>query len=811
MTKLRLVTKNLLDDLKRLTAEADTIYWMTAFLMKSGVREVLPSLREAALRGADIKILTGDYLSITQPDALQLLIEEIPSAEIRMMESGGTSFHPKAYLFQSKTSAAVIVGSSNLSKSALTSGIEWNLYAPSTVDTEIFETAAHEFMNLFLSPNTVQLNSGQIARYRARYDETNQKLPFSAALDPKTEVEMTFGVTTQEQHVADPTAPYEVTSLEPRPAQQLALDALNETVEEGYEKALVVLATGLGKTYLAAFFAQDYPRVLFIAHREELLLQAQQSFAHVFPERTSGIYNGQQKENDADFIFASIQTLAMQHHLHRFEPTAFDLIVVDEFHHAAAPTYEKVLHHFKPKFLLGLTATPDRLDNKDVYSLCDGNEAISIHFLDAIRQNWLSPFIYYGVLDETDYSALKWRNNRYDEEELLRLQMRDSYAEAVLVAWKEHKQSRTIGFCSSVRQAVFLSEHFEQAGYRSLALHGNTDQETRAAARSMLESGQLDIIFTVDLFNEGVDIPSVDTLLFARPTESLTVFTQQIGRGLRLAAGKSHCAIIDLIGNYRNARKKYQVFTDNNELPTKITSDTFTEPTYFEFHFETAVIDLLEAMKQNEPIQQRLINAYFELKEELGHRPSYLEYHLKSNEESKAIQQKFKSYPILLEHAGELNELELDVLQQHRDWLIEVSRTGMNKSYKMVVLKYMLSRGAADWYKPVTAVEVAPFFHAYLMKKPYRRDADLADKQGLSLHDYNEDKVAKLIEKMPMTKWSGTSKGLIIFEDGMFTPQVEVEKEHEEILFKWMKEICEYRLHWYFERKGFKRVSHVSS
>lgn len=339
--------------------------------------------------------------------------------------------------------------------------------------------------------------------------------------------------------------------------------------------------------------------------------------------------------------------------------------------------------------------------------------------------------------------------------------MHDSYADAVLTAWNEHKQSRTIGFCSSIRQAVFLSEHFQQAGYRSHALHGNTDRKTRVAARNMLELGQLDIIFTVDLFNESIDIPSVDTLLFARPTESLTVFTQQIGRGLRLAAGKDHCVIIDLIGNYRNVRNKYKAFTDNNELPSKISSETFTEPGYFDFHFETAVINLLEAMKQNEPIQQRLIRAYFELKEELGHRPSYLEYHLKAKEDSKTIQQKFKSYPILLGHAGELNELETEVLKQHRDWIIEVNRTGMSKSYKMVVLKYMLTRGPADWYKPVTAKEVAPFFHAYVLEKPYRRDTDLADKQGLSLHDYNEAKVAKLIETMPMTKWSGTSKGLI--------------------------------------------------
>ncbi|ARK25148.1 DNA helicase [Sporosarcina sp. P37] len=807
MTKLRLLTKNLVNDLKQLTAEADTIYWMTSFMMKSGVKEVLPSLRDAAIRGAEIKILTGDYLSITQPDALTLLYDGLPGAELRMMESGGTSFHPKAYLFKSADSAAVIIGSSNLSKSALTNGIEWNLYAPSSADEDIFETSASAFTEMFLSPNTVAINENQIEQYRQRYDETNRKLPFSSIWEPytaATEIEMTFGPTehASADSFTDPAATYESAVMEPRPAQELALAALNETVKNGYEKALAVLATGLGKTYLAAFFAESFKRVLFIAHREELLTQAQASFSRVFPNRTSGIYNGQQKETDTEFVFASIQTLARQYHLEKFSSAAFDLIVVDEFHHAAATTYERVLDYFTPEFLLGLTATPDRLDNKDVYSLCNGNEAISIHFLDAIRQNWLSPFVYYGVLDKTDYSELKWRNNRYDEEELSRLQLRDSYAEAVITAWNEHKKTRTIAFCSSVKQASFLSDYFTEAGFRSLALHGGTDRHARIAARNMLETGQLDMIFTVDLFNEGVDIPNVDTLLFVRPTESLTVFTQQIGRGLRIAPGKSHCVIIDLIGNYRNARKKFQVFNESNELPAKISSGTFSEPSYFEFHFETAVVDLLEAMKQNEPVQQRLITAYFELKAELGHRPSYLEYHLKATEDAKAIQQKFKTYPLLLKYADELNDLEKEVLTQHKDWLIEVNKTTMTKSYKMILLKYMLTRGPANWHQPVTPKEAAPFFHAYLMEKPYRRDADLSDKQGKSLRLYNEEKIAKLIAAMPMTKWSGASKGKIVFEDGMFIPKIDVAEEHEEILYGWVKEICEYRLHWYFERKS---------
>ncbi|WP_330583168.1 DEAD/DEAH box helicase family protein [Sporosarcina cascadiensis] len=274
-----------------------------------------------------------------------------------MIESGGTSFHPKAYLFKSIDSATVIIGSSNLSKPALTSGIEWNLYAPSEVDADIFETAADEFMKLFLSLNTVPVHLEQIEKYRQRYDELNRSLPFSAGFDPKSEIEMTFGTSGQEQQIADPNEIYASPILEPRPAQQLALDALHDTIIAGHEKALAVLATGLGKTYLAAFFAKSYKRVPFIAHREELLLQAQQSFANVFPCRTSGIYNGYQKDKETEFVFASIQTLARKHHLHQFAPDTFDLIVLDEFHHAAATTYERVLEYFKPAFLLGLTAT----------------------------------------------------------------------------------------------------------------------------------------------------------------------------------------------------------------------------------------------------------------------------------------------------------------------------------------------------------------------------------------------------------------------------------------------------------------------
>jgi len=375
------------------------------------------------------------------------------------------------------------------------------------------------------------------------------------------------------------------------------------------------MATGLGKTYLAAFFAAQFERVLFIAHREEILIKAQQSFKHVHPTKGTGFYNAKEKAANADFVFASIQTLNQQHHLSGFAPDTFDLIVVDEFHHASAPSYMRILDYFKPEFLLGITATPYRLDNKDVFGLCDGNVAISIHFIDAIKQQWLVPFRYYGIYDDTDYSQLRWLGNRYDEEELARVQLRTDMAEKIFQEWIKHKQSRTIAFCSSILQADFLNHHFQQAGFLSISLNGNTPNEERLAARERLNSGKLDIIFTVDLFNEGVDIPRVDTLLFVRPTESLAVFTQQIGRGLRIAEDKDDCVIIDLIGNYRNADMKWGVF---NPMPMTMWGGSAKTVSYedkiFKLNFDIAQEDRSIVYEWTRQICEYRLHTYFEKK-----------------------------------------------------------------------------------------------------------------------------------------------------------------------------------------------------
>lgn len=375
-------------------------------------------------------------------------------------------------------------------------------------------------------------------------------------------------------------------------------------------------------------------------------------------------------------------------------------------------------------------------------------------------------------------------------------------AEKILNVWREKKQTRTIGFCSSIRQADFLSDFFNRNGYKTVSLHSKQVEIGRQSAIEKLAAGELDVIFTVDLFNEGVDIPSVDTLLFVRPTESLTVFTQQIGRGLRLHPGKEHCVIIDLIGNYRNADIKLSLFdTEPNDSKSKRILPRV--PDFCEIDLDLKVINLLEEMaRKRQPRREKLFEDYMKLKQELGRRPTYLELHLKGASDSVQYRQEFKTFFGFLDWANELSDKEKEVFSRYENWLIEAERTSMSKSYKMIVLRCMLERGPSKWYKPISPAEVAPFFHHYLMEKEYRKRIDFSDKASKRLWDFNEDAVSKLIATMPMTKWSSSSKGLVSFENGIFRINFDVLKEDEVILYDWTKQICEYRLHYHFERKA---------
>ncbi|MGW6299761.1 DEAD/DEAH box helicase family protein [Peribacillus butanolivorans] len=803
MSKVQLITGQLGAHLLKQIDSASSICILTSFVMKSGVQYLREALKTAAERGAEIKVCTGDYLFVTQPEALRILLEIDSRIEVRLWKSNGVSFHPKAYLFQKENQDSLFVGSSNLSRSALSHGVEWSLSVSD--DEELFSQGLYLFLETFYSDHTISLNQETLKNYEASYEKfhiTNPNLPQKWTETEEMDLMLPSEVepipTTEIIH--DPPAPYG--EIYPRFAQIEALEELNKTLEEDYDKALVVMATGLGKTYLAGFFARKFKRVLFIAHLEEILYQAKKSFEIVIPEQNFSVYNGKVKEKKGHTIFASIYTLSMQRHLQVFDPEEFDLIIVDEFHHAAADSYQRVLDYFKPKFLLGITATPDRNDNKDVYAICGGNVAFRLDFLEAIQRNWLSPFKYYGVYDDTDYSQITWLGNRYDDKELLQLQLREEMAEKVMEAWKKKRQTRTIGFCSSIRQADFLSGFFNRNGFRAISLHSKQRDMNRDDAISQLADGALDIIFTVNLFNEGVDIPAVDTLLFVRPTESLTVFTQQIGRGLRLHDSKDHCVIIDLIGNYRNADSKLSLF-DTDLSKQKMKTIEPVVPELCDIELDIQVINLLKEMeKKKQPRRDKLVNDYLILKQEIGRRPSYLELHLKGASDSPQYRQEFSSYYGFLEYAKELSENESEIFHRYEQWLIEVEKTGMAKSYKMVVLLAMLERGDDSWFKPITSEEAAPFFHSYLTETEYRKQIDFADKSSKKLWNYDEDGVSKLISTMPMSKWSGSSKGLISYEDDIFKLNFDVPPEDHTLLFDMTKDICEYRLHYHFERKA---------
>lgn len=799
--KLKLITHFLRDDLLQATEKSETVYWVVSFLKRTGAKAVIHELQKAHDRGAEIKLLFGDYLHITEPEALQLLFRKLPNAQIRLFQSNGRSFHPKSYLFRSSSTAEIFVGSSNLSQAALTDAVEWNIHATLQKEHVFFEEVAAAFIELFTHPDTIPVNEETIRRYNKRYQQENAKLNIGdILLDDDHSIDYPTLPTKTTEVVREKKQPLQLT---PRPAQQMALNALEDMRKKGYDKGLVVLATGLGKTYLAAFFAASFERILFIAHREELLVQAKEAFQALYPERSAGLYNGKNKVNDAEMTFASIQTFASRYHLQQFDRDDFDLIIIDEFHHAVAPSYQEVLQHFQPSFWLGITATPERLDNQDVYALCDGNVAISIHFIEAIQNQWLSPIVYYGVFDETNYDEIAWQGKRYDREQLIQKQLHKNYAKGVFDAWEKRKQTRTIAFCSSVKQAEYLSTYFQQQGVRSLALSGQTPSSIRQNARQALNDGILDIIFTVDLFNEGVDIPKVDTLLFVRPTESLAVFTQQLGRGLRLAEEKEHCVVIDLIGNYRNVTKKFSALTQNLEQPVHFDEASLSIPGVIEFDFETEVVDLLETMKKmSQTKNEQLIERFYDLIAELGRRPTYLDMHLLGPSTGQYIRREFRSYPQFLLATDHLTKEEREVAIRYASWFEEINQTKLSKSYKLVVLYCLLTRDKELWMEPITAKQVAPCFYRFFTENTNRYNIEWTENQQNEFIPFNEKKLSTLIKDMPMTHLAKHKNSHFLLQGDTLSIHLPIHtNEDHALVYEWTKQIVEQRLHEYFENK----------
>ncbi len=530
--------------LKMSLKKARRVDIIVSFLMESGVRVLLNDLKAALDRGVQIRLLTGNYLGITQPSALCLLKKELGNrVDLRFYNDKGRSFHPKSYIFHYERTSEIYIGSSNISRSALTSGIEWNYRFDSVADNGNFLLFYRTFEDLFLH-HSIVIDDEELYRYSKNW----HKPAVAKDLDRYDKNEE------DEDNKAE-------ALFQPRGAQIEALYALEDSRADGALKGLVQAATGIGKTYLAAFDSAKYKRVLFVAHREEILKQAAAAFQNVRCSDDYGFFYRKQKDTDRSVIFASVATLGRAEYLNDtyFRADYFDYVVIDEFHHAVNEQYRKIADYFKPQFMLGLTATPERMDGKNIYELCDYNVPYEISLKEAINKGMLVPFHYYGIYDATDYSGLRLIKGRYDERELTQIYAdNEKRYELIYKYYTKYRSRRALGFCCSRQHASQMAEEFCRRGIPSAAVYSNADgeyAEERDVAIERLKSQEIRVIFSVDMFNEGLDIASLDMVMFLRPTESPIVFLQQLGRGLRTYKGKEYLNVLDFIGNYEKAGK----------------------------------------------------------------------------------------------------------------------------------------------------------------------------------------------------------------------------------------------------------------
>lgn len=746
----------LLERIQESICKAKKIDIIVAFLMESGVKKIVSDLKEAIMRGAQVRILTGNYLNITQPQALYLLRKELgDTIDLRFYNEPNKCFHPKAYIFHYQMDGEIYVGSSNLSLGALTKSIEWNYRFSQLTHQEDFNYFYTTFCELF-EEHAISITDEVLAHYSKVW---KQPKFIRQAIEEEENVTALF---------------------EPRGAQIEALYALQKCREEGYDKGLVVAATGIGKTYLAAFDSKEFERVLFVAHRKEIIKQAAQSFKNVRPDKSIGFFYGEQKQTDEELIFALIETLGNKKYLNEayFKPNAFDYIVIDEFHHAVANDYKRLMEYLKPKFLLGLTATPERLDNKDVFALCDYNNVYEVRLMEAINKGWLVPFRYYGIYDETvDYSQIHIKNGKYDEKELEQRLMIHERAELVFKHYSKYHSKCTMGFCSSKGHAEYMAKYFNEKGISAAAVYSGEQGENtkkRDEAINGLIKGEIRVVFSVEMFNEGVDVPNIDTVLFLRPTESPTVFLQQLGRGLRKYKNKEYLTVLDFIGNYKKANlipfllsgKAYE-----GKSLVKGTPLEFEYPDECFVDFDFKLVDLFKRQSENElSIKDKIISAYLEVKTRLGHRPSRTELFLYMDEEIFSAMKKNAKFNILRDYMSFLNEqkelTDEEKLLYHsraREFLNMLETTGMSKSYKMPIFKAFYNEG--NMKMAITEEDVYKAMQTFYSQGTNGADM-LKDKMTAGYKDWGQKEYVKLAKNNPIKFLKKTEHAFFVEKEG---------------------------------------------
>ncbi len=526
-----------------------------AFITKGGITPLLQTLRELEKRGVKGKILTTDYLCFSDPEALDM-IANLNNIELRMYQTrrAGNGFHTKGYIFQKSGEYRFIIGSSNLTQDALTRNMEWNTRLVSTVHGEVLENVLCEFDRLWNARECTYDYSDYIEEYRKRYQE---KKLFDKIVAEQKRIAKNEKIPSMQAY-----------TLQPNSMQRAFIHNLLELRKNGIDKALLISATGTGKTYASAFVMRElrFRRVLFLVHRNQIAKQAKVSFERVFGSQWNmGLVSGTGHDYEADYVFATVQTLSKKENLEKFSRDYFDACIYDEAHHVSAGSYRAIMEYFTPVFTLGMTATPDKRDDnkvgQNIYEIFDYNIAYEIRLQQAMEEDLLCPFHYFGI---TDLDMISDEGNSREEKlENFRYLTSDDRVKYIMeqAAYFGYCGERVKGliFCSRIDEARELSRKFNEQGLRTVALSGSDSEQIREDAIERLtmdinsaEDDYLDYIITVDIFSEGADIVEVNQVIMLRPTQSPIVFIQQLGRGLRKAPGKEYVVILDFIGNYKN-------------------------------------------------------------------------------------------------------------------------------------------------------------------------------------------------------------------------------------------------------------------
>lgn len=667
--------KKILSTIIRELSSCDEFYISVAFVTTSGIATIINSLKELEERGVKGYVLVSQYLNFTQPEALKRLMQ-FSNIELRILTSENA--HAKGYIFKSNSHYNLIVGSSNLTANALSTNKEWNIKVTALENSGLVFNVLEEFNKDFAKAKIVTIE------FINQYNDIYKKQKILNQSADKAEIsDFEFVV--------------------PNMMQEEALLNLANLRSQFKNKALIISATGTGKTYLSAFDAKAFnpKKILFVVHRRTIAEDALKTFKKVFGNsRTMGIYSGETKELHCDFTFSTIQTISKMNNLEQFDPSYFDYIIIDETHRSAAESYTRLLNYFHPKFLLGMTATPERTDGNSIFEQFDYNIAYEIRLHRAMDEDMLSSFHYYGVtdllIDDKTIENKSHFNLLVSEERVNRIVEQSKFYGC------DNGILRGLIFCSGKEEAKELSRLINYKGLKTKALTGESTEDERAKAIEALESNdlndKLDYIITVDIFNEGIDIPKINQIIMLRPTESAIIFIQQLGRGLRKTDGKNYLTVIDFIGNYEN----------NYLIPIALYGDTsYNKDTIRKLITEgsrmipgASTINFDQITKErifqsidstNMQLLANLREDYFSLKSRLGRTPMMIDFLENNTRDPYGFVENAKSYFNFVKKVDKDFDNGIDVIETK---LLELFAKEINNTKRVeesLILKYLLS------------------------------------------------------------------------------------------------------------------------